>query len=151
MSEVTILSDPELHAETVELLGAETRLVIPVKCDLPYLVMHVKDLEKFFTITLKVVDQERRVRTLEMATKLTATRIAASKVSMPLVLEPGRWNHLCIDMPDMVSRAFGASFQYCKEIVVTADCALARMFFQDRMYEDVELPPFLRVVDPDDE
>ena len=112
---------------------------------------HLKDLEKFCSVTLKVVDQERRVLTLHMSSRLTATRIAPSKVSMPLVLEPGLWNHLCIDIPDMMTRAFGSSFQYCKEIVVTADCTIGRMFFQDRQYEDVELPAFLRVVDPDEE
>ncbi len=42
--------------------------------------------------------------------------------------------------------AFGAPYAYCKEVSVSSNVLLGRVYFQDRKYEDVELPPFLRVV-----
>lgn len=50
------------------------------------------------------------------------------------------------DLADLTERAFGTQYQRCKRVTIGSNCRLARLFFQDREYEDVELPSFLRVI-----
>lgn len=146
LSEVEIVTDPLLEQPVVELLGPQARLVIPCRADLPYLVLQLKDLNKFTSVEVAVVDDTKRVRRLKLSNRVSAARVDANTVTMPLLLEDGVWNYVCLDLPTLSSAAFGATFRYCKEVVVTSNVAVARVFFQDKRYEDAELPPFLRVI-----
>ena len=92
------------------------------------------------------MDNDRRIRMLEFSTRLSVTRIGTSACKMPLLLDAASWNYVCLDLQHLSHLAFGASYAYCKEVIVNANVAVARVFFQDRKYEDVELPAFLRVV-----
>jgi hypothetical protein len=146
LSEVEIIHDSELQASAVELLGPQARLVIPCKIELPYLVLQLKDLGKFVSFEVTVVDDSRRIRHLNFSNRVSATKIAADTCTMPLLLDENHWNYVCIDLADMAATAFGANFKYCKEVTVTSNCILGRLFFQDKQYEDAELPAFLRVI-----
>ena len=95
---------------------------------------------------MKVCDSDRRIRTLEFSTRYSTTRVSASACKMPLLLDVGAWNYVCLDLQHLSNLAFGAPYNYCKEVTVTANVLIARVYFQDRKYEDVELPAFLRVV-----
>ena len=58
---------------------------------------------------------------------------------------------MCLDLADILARAYGGSYQYCKEVIVTANVVVGRVFFEDRPSEDVELPDFPRVIDDEEE
>ena len=70
LSEVNVLTDAELKIEVVELMGPKVRLAVPCRCDLPLLVLHLKDLEKFASIEITTVDNEKRLRRFEISSKV---------------------------------------------------------------------------------
>lgn len=146
ISEVNVVRDVELDTDVVEILGPRARVAIPCRCELRYLVLHVKDVERHCSVEVRVVDPDRRIRLLEFSTKLSVTRVTQSECRMPLLLEPRAWNYVCLDLEHMTRTAFGVPFSYAKEIALCASMVVGRVFFADRKYEDVELPAFLRVV-----
>ena len=143
--EVEIVQDAELGREVVELVGAQVELRIAVKCPLPYLVLHVKDVDRFTGLTLTLVDTTKRIRRYSASNKQTVIRAKGDAASAPLLLVPG-WNLVVLDLPSIMQQAFGAEFAYCKEVCLQSTMRVARVFFQDALYEDEELPPFLRVL-----
>ena len=141
-----IVRDSELGIDVVELLGPQARVVIPCKSVLPFLVMHIKDLSKFSSVEVAIVDATRRVRRISMSSKVSATRIDADRCTMPLLLDDNAWNYVCLNLSDITHTAFGVAFSFAKEIIVTSNMVLGRIFFTDKQYEDAELPVFLRVI-----
>ena len=144
-SEASIVKDEEAKSEAIELYGAKAVMEIPCRCELPYLVIQLKDVERFVSFTVTVADHERRIRHLTVSNKQSMARIKAFECSMPLTLKKG-WNYLCLDLADLTQRAFGTQYQRCKCVTLRANCRVLRVYFQDRKYEDVELPEFLRVI-----
>lgn len=147
MSEVTVLKDEELGKEVVELYGPQARVEIPCRCDLPYLVLQLKDMSKFLSFELVVVDHEKRVRRFTISNKQSTARVMAQACSLPLTVKDGTWNYINLDLADLTQRAFGTMYQRTKLVAINSNCRLARLFFQDKCYEDVELPRWLRVVE----
>ena len=145
MQEVHIVQDADLGTETVDLLGEGVSLDIAVKCSLPYLVLQVRDLDRFTSITLTLVDTDKRIRRYTVGNKQTIARVKGDAASAPLMLVPG-WNLVLLDLPSIMQEAFGASLLYCKKISVHSSVRVGRIFFQDALYEDAELPAFLRVL-----
>lgn len=145
-SEVEIVKDAELGIDAIDLAGPQARIVVPCRAPLRYLIAHIKDMGQFSTITVTVVDNQKRIRRLNFSSRTSHAKIEQDAASLPLLLEDHAWNYLCLDLENMCHVAFGAPYAYCKEVCVTATCALGRLFFTDKKYEDVELPPFLRVL-----
>lgn len=144
-SEATVVKDEETKCEAIELYGRLAEMSIPCRCDLPYLVMQVKDVDRFMSFEVTVVDHEKRIRKLVASNKQSMARVKAYECSMPLTLKKG-WNYVCLDLPDLTQRAFGTQYQRTKNVTLRANCRVLRVYFQDRRYEDVELPAFLRVI-----
>lgn len=137
--------DPELGFETVDLLGEGVRLAVAVKCSLPFLVLQLRDVDHFTSVQLTLVDSGKRIRRYTVSNKQTMIRVKGDNASAPLMLVPG-WNYLLLDLPSIMSQAFGAQFAYCKEIAINSSVRVGRVFFQDDTYEDAQLPEFLRVI-----
>lgn len=146
--EVNAFADKELGgAEVVELIGKGVQVSFKCRCSLPYLVMHARDIGKFCEIGIEVVDTTGRVRTLTATTKSSLVRIKGGDTAqLPMVLEAGKWNLVVLDLDDLTKRAFGAEYQCCRKIVAKSDMRISKIFFQDLMYEDRQLPEFLRVI-----
>ena len=147
MSEVTVLQDGEVgKRQVIELYGPKARIEIPCRCELPYLCLQVRDMSRFLSFEFHVVDHERRVRRFIVSNRLSAARVGAQEASLPLELEKGAWNYVNLDLVDLTERTFGTMYQRCKLVAINSTCRVLRVFFQDRCYEDVELPHFLRVI-----
>jgi len=56
-----------------------------------------------------------------------------------------------IDLRDLVAKAFGATYLSAVQVAIHASCRLFRVYIADRDYADVELPPFLRLLNPNAE
>lgn len=121
------------------------QLVIAVKCSLPYLVLQLRDMDRFTSVQLTLVDTNKRVRRYTIGNKQTMVRVKGDSATAPLLLVPG-WNYIPLHLPSVMQAAFGADFAYCKEIVITSTVRVGRIFFQDEMYEDAQLPSFLRTL-----
>lgn len=147
MSEVTVLADGEVgKKQVIELFGPKARLDIPCRCELPYLCLQLRDMNRFLSFEFHVVDHERRVRRFLISNRQSTARVQAQAASLPMELKKGTWNYINVDLADLTQRAFGTMYQRCKLVAVNSTCRILRIFFQDRAYEDVELPHFLRVV-----
>ena len=55
-SEVNVIDDEELGSTVVELVGPQAALVFQCGAILRYLVLHIKNLDRFLTIEVEVVD-----------------------------------------------------------------------------------------------
>lgn len=42
--------------------------------------------------------------------------------------------------------AFNKTYLECKNITISGSCRINKVYFQSKNYSDIELPPFLRVI-----
>ena len=135
--------------EVFELMssGPRVSLVIPCRSNLPYLVVHVKDIGRFFSIELEVEDSGGTIRKISTGNKQASIRVSEVEkfLSMPLETVPG-WNHICLNLADLCQRGFGVEYKCTWEVTVLASCRIARIFFENRPLEDKELPPWLQTL-----
>ena len=142
-SHTEIVIDDEMNCRVVQLLGDNASLEMPVKSDLPYLVLQLKNLNRYvcFEVTIKGIDGVKRH--LICNSKQSISRITKTSCSIPLELTEG-WNYLCLDLQELVEAAFGVQYSYTTKVAVYSTTRLWRAFFQDRKYSDMELPSHLR-------
>ncbi len=145
--EASIVTDGEIAAEALELMGRDgkVRLGFKCECSLPFLVLQLKDIGRFCAVELTVESRAGAEYTIELSSRASVARIGREKASLPLMIRPG-WNYCCVDVEDVVHMAFGAHLAFTTGVTVKSSCRVARIFFQDKRYEDRELPAFLRVV-----
>ncbi len=144
--EASVFVDKEVGVEVCELVGKDVMLTFGCRCSLPFLVLHLRDVGRWCSIDLEVVDETKRVRTITATNKVSVARISADKAVLPLVLIGGRWNRVCLDLEDICSKAFGQKLAWTRLLRVGASLRVARIYFADAHYEDRALPPFLRVI-----
>lgn len=126
-------------------MGPEIALNFSCRCGLPFLVLHLRDIGKFVVVDVDVVDRAHKVRRIRLTNRQSVARIAADKASIPLVLVRG-WNYVCLDLVDLADKAFGVEYAFCSAIAIHSDVRVGAVFFEDRQYEDRQLPECLRVV-----
>lgn len=66
---------------------------------------------------------------------------------MPLSLTPG-WNQIQFNLADFTRRAYGTNYIEAVRIQIHANVRVKRVYFCDRLYQDDELPPQLRLHPP---
>ena len=118
---------------------------MPCNAALPYLVFHLKNLNKFVCLEILVKCSDGKKRRLICSNQQSTSRITKTGVSMPLELNSAGWNHICLDLDNLVSTAFGTEYESCFRVTIHSTCRVWKCFFQDRIYSDVELPDHLRV------
>ena len=151
LADAHVLVDEEARATPMEVLellssGPRVALTIPCSVDLPLLVLHVKGLGRHCGLELEVEDDAGVARRVSASNRQAAVRVeGGTAVSMPLELAQG-WNHVRIDVADVLRRAFGVGYGRTRCVSVLASCRVARVWFECRAFEDAELPPFLRTL-----
>jgi hypothetical protein len=67
---------------------------------------------------------------------------------MPMKLDEG-WNEILFSLQDFCKKAFGTNYVETLRIKLNANCRLARIYFNSRVYAEEEIPPeyklFLRL------
>lgn len=76
------------------------------------------------------------------------SKVSDAITTMPLQLEDG-WNHLQIDLQDMLKRVYGTSYKEAVSIQVHATCRLRRIYFTDKVLQEDELPTEFRLFVPE--
>jgi len=145
--EASVVTDGELVADALELMARDGKVSVSFQCEcsLPFLVLQLKDIGRFCSIEVTAESRGGEEHTLVYSSRATLARVGRTKATMPLMLSSG-WNYLCLDVEDALHLAFGASLAVTTCVTVRSSCRLARVFFQDKRYEDRELPDFLRVL-----
>jgi len=146
-SESQVVDDKELGKAAVELVG-KASLALDCHSVLPVLVLHVKNLERFLSLDVEAMDESRVQRHIILSTRRTITMVEGPKCELPLVLGYG-WQYVCLDLRDLLHRAFGAVYYSTSKIRIHGSCRVAAAFLAEKAYSDVELPEFLRVAAPE--
>ena len=106
---------------------------------LTHLVLTVKNMHKFFTFEVEIVDDTQTKRRFRASNYQTQTRVKEFICTMPLRLESG-WNHINLNLADFTRRAYGTNYVETSRVTVNANCRLRRIYFADKQYTDEELP-----------
>lgn len=97
---------------------------------------------------MTILDDKNVKRTFISSNNQSITRIKPFECSMPLELDDG-WNEIVFNLDDYCEKAFGSRFVECQKVQVHANCRLARIYFNDKVKTEDEIPAeyklFMRV------
>jgi len=135
------VTDTDIRSLVMEIVGdnvATNFITTPISPNqslgitLPYAVLLAKNIKRYFTFEIQVKDDLGARRRLKMSNYQTTARIRPLSCSLPLKMEPG-WNQICLDLQEMVSRAFGTNYVETLRLQIHANCRLRRVYFCDIM------------------
>lgn len=106
---------------------------------LNYFVMIVKNMDKFFTFEIEILDDTQTKRRFRASNYQSETRVKDFICTMPLKLDSG-WNHININLADYTRKAYGTNYVETSRVTVNANCRLRRIYFSERHYPEEELP-----------
>ncbi|XP_015792807.1 cilia- and flagella-associated protein 20 [Tetranychus urticae] len=114
---------------------------------LPYLVIIVKNMKKFFSFEVEIMDDKQVKRRFRASNFQTVTRVRDFICTMPLRLDEG-WNQIGFNLTDFTKRAYGTNYVETVRVTINANCRLRRIYFSDRLYSEDELPPEFKLYLP---
>ncbi|CAK9295242.1 unnamed protein product [Gordionus sp. m RMFG-2023] len=142
------ISDNDIQSLIIEIIGnnvSTTYITCPndprknLGIKLPYLVLIVKNLNKYFTFEIQILDDKNIKRRFRASNFQSTTRVKSYICTMPLRLDDG-WNVIQMNLPDFVKRAYGTNYVETLKIQIHANCRIRRIYFSDRLYLEDELP-----------
>eukprot|EP00931_Biecheleriopsis_adriatica_P020617 TRINITY_DN13721_c0_g1_i3.p1 TRINITY_DN13721_c0_g1~~TRINITY_DN13721_c0_g1_i3.p1 ORF type:complete len:273 (-),score=49.44 TRINITY_DN13721_c0_g1_i3:180-998(-) len=149
------ITDEELLSAAVEIGGtnvsttyvscpADPQQTLGIK--LPFFSMLVKNVAKYFTFEVEVLDDKNQRRRFRAASfNASGAKVQPFFCSMPLRLDRG-WNSLTLNLAEFTKQAYGTNYMETLRVTIHANCRLRRVFFSDRLYSPEELPPEFRLV-----
>jgi hypothetical protein len=114
---------------------------------LPFLVMIIKNLKKYFTFEVMVLDDKNIRRRFRASNFSSTTRVKPFICTMPMRLDDG-WNQIQFNLSDFTRRAYGTNYIETLRVQIHANCRIRRIYFSDRLYSEEELPPEFKLFLP---
>merc|ERR1719203_1353886 len=114
---------------------------------LPFLVMIIKNLKKYFTFEVTVLDDKEVRRRFRASNYQSTTRVKPFICTMPMRLDEG-WNQIQFNLSDFTRRAYGTNYIETLRVQLHANCRIRRIYFSDRLYSEEELPPEFKLFLP---
>mmetsp|Transcript_5142 Transcript_5142/g.7866 ORF Transcript_5142/g.7866 Transcript_5142/m.7866 type:complete len:187 (-) Transcript_5142:89-649(-) len=145
VGDVVVVDDSEILKPTIEINGDDSYLAFPIDDSLQYLALQLKNVNRFMKIVLRVRDSEGKTRVFTITNKRTTIYLKNNLCQLPMNIGEG-WQYINVDLEDIVSRCFGTSYVGVVDVIVHGSLRIGKIYFQDREYADVELPPFLRLL-----
>ncbi|KAF7243545.1 hypothetical protein EG68_09975 [Paragonimus skrjabini miyazakii] len=142
------VTDEDIQSFVLEIIGTNvstTYISCPtlpnktLSIRLPILVIVLKNLKKYFSFEVQILDDQNIRRRFKASTFQTATSVKPFACMMPIKLDEG-WNQVQFDLSDFTKRAYNTNFVECLQIEIHANCRLRRVYFCDRIYSEEELP-----------
>merc|ERR1719350_1146724 len=124
---------------------AEASKTLGIK--LPFLVMIIKNLKKYFTFEVTVLDDKDVRRRFRASNYQSTTRVKPFICTMPMRLDEG-WNQIQFNLSDFTRRAYGTNYIETLRVQVHANARIRRIYFSDRLYSEDELPPEFKLFLP---
>lgn len=150
------LTDQDIQSNVIELVGTNvstTFITCPensknhLGIKLPFLVMIIKNMKKYFTFEVSVLDDKGVTRRFRASNYQSMTRVKPFICTMPMRLDDG-WNQIQFNLSDFTRRAYGTNFVEVKRVQIHANCRIRRIYFSDRLYSEDELPPEFKLFLP---
>ncbi|GFZ02446.1 cilia/flagella-associated protein [Actinidia rufa] len=148
--------DEDIQSNVLEIVGSNvqsTYITCPsdpaatLGIKLPFLVMIVKNLKKYFSFEIQVLDDKNVRRRFRASNFQAVTRVKPFICTMPLKMDDG-WNQIQLNLGDFTRRAYGTNYVETLRVQVHANCRLRRIYFSDRLYSEEELPPEFKLYLP---
>lgn len=83
-NDVSLVHDDILDQDVVEITGPESQLIFPCNTILRYCVLHVKNVEQFFTCEIEIIDDTQHYRVFKVTNACSVARITPSTCQLPL-------------------------------------------------------------------
>ncbi|XP_077535216.1 cilia- and flagella-associated protein 20 [Haemaphysalis longicornis] len=142
------ITDNDIQSFVLEILGtnvsttfitcpADPRKTLGIR--LPYLIMIVKNMKKYFTFEVQILDDKNVRRRFRASNFQSTTRVKPFICTMPMRLDEG-WNQIQFNLADFTRRAYGTSYVETLRVQIHANCRIRRVYFADRLYSEDELP-----------
>ncbi len=142
------ITDSDIQSSTLEICGSnvsttfitcpgEPKKTLGIK--LPFLVMIIKNLKKYFTFEVTVLDDKNVHRRFRASNYQSTTRVKPFICTMPMRLDEG-WNQIQFNLSDFTRRAYGTNYVETLRVQIHANCRIRRIYFSDRLYAEEELP-----------
>merc|ERR1712243_298017 len=142
------ITDQDIQSFVLEIVGtnvsttfitcpADPKKTLGIK--LPYLVMIVKNMKKYFTFEVQVLDDTNVRRRFRASNYQSTTRLKPFSCTMPMRLDEG-WNQIQFNLADFTRRAYGTNYIETLRVQIHANCRILRVYFSDRLYSEEELP-----------
>jgi len=150
------LTDADIQSSVLEIMGTNVSTTYvtcpadPAKTlgiKLPFLVMIIKNLKKYFTFEVTVLDDKEVRRRFRASNYQSTTRVKPFICTMPMRLDEG-WNQIQFNLSDFTRRAYGTNYIETLRVQLHANCRIRRIYFSDRLYSEEELPPEFKLFLP---
>ncbi|KAG2382673.1 hypothetical protein C9374_005253 [Naegleria lovaniensis] len=150
------ITDQDIQSSVLEIVGinisttfincpANPKNTLGIK--LPFLVMVIKNLKKFFSFEVQVLDDKNMKRRFRASTCQSTTRVKPFLCTMPMRLDDG-WNQIQFNLADFTRRAYGTNYIETCRVQIHANCRIRRIYFSDRLYSESDLPNEFRLFMP---
>ncbi|CAL2037073.1 hypothetical protein CAEBREN_03320 [Caenorhabditis brenneri] len=142
------ITDEEIQSLVLEIMGnniSTAFISCPVDPEktlgikLPFFVMVVKNMNKYFSFEVQIIDDKKIKRRFRASNYQSATRVKPFICTMPMRMDEG-WNQIQFNLSDFVKRAYGTNYVETLRIQIHANCRIRRVYFADRLYTEDELP-----------
>jgi len=151
------ITDNDIQSLVIEIVGTNvstTFITSPSEEDkkglgikLPFLVMIIKNLKKYFTFEVQVLDDKNVKRRFRASNYQSTTRVKPFICTMPMRLDDG-WNQIQFNLSDFTRRAYGTNYIETLRVQIHANCRIRRVYFSDRLYSEDELPQEFKLYVP---
>lgn len=150
------ITDQDIQSSVLEIMGtnvstsyivcpADPKQTLGIK--LPFLVMIIKNLKKYFTFEVQVLDDKGVKRRFRASNYQSTTSVKPFICTMPMRLDEG-WNQIQFNLSDFTRRAYGTNYVETLRVQIHANCRIRRIYFSDRLYSEEELPPEFKLFIP---
>lgn len=141
------ITDNEVNSIVLEIVStnvATTYITCPknnqvLGIKLPFLVMIVKNLKRYFSFEITILDDKNMRRRFRISNFQSTTKIKPFCTSMPIGLAGG-WNQIQFNLADFTRRAYGTQFIETLRVQVHANARIRRIYFSEKLYTEEELP-----------
>jgi len=154
------ITDQDIQSSVIEIMGTNvstTYITCPasntirsknvLSIKLPFLVMIIKNMKKYFTFEVTVLDDKNIKRRFRASNYQSSTRVMPFICTMPMRLDDG-WNQIQFNLADFTRRAYGTNYIETLRVQIHANCRIRRIYFSDRLYSEEELPPDFKLFLP---
>lgn len=151
------ITDSEISSCVIEVMGsnvATTYITCPknpkqtLGIKLPYLVMLIKNMQKYFSFEVTILDDKNIKRRFRASNYQTTTRVKPFVCTMPMKLDRG-FNQIQFNLSDFTRRAYGTNYLETLRVQIHCSCRIRRVFFTDKLYSEDELPLEYRLFRPE--
>ncbi|XP_018570918.1 cilia- and flagella-associated protein 20-like [Anoplophora glabripennis] len=151
--------DDDVKSLVLEIAGtnvATTYITCPIQAraslgvQLPFLVMVIKNMKRYFTFEIQILDDKDMRRRFRVSNFQSSTKVLPFCTTMPIGLSDG-WNQVQFNLADFTKRAYGSTYMETTRVQIHANVRIRRIYFSDRLYSEEDMPNEFKLFAPVEE